>query len=405
MRNNTHVHTQTSTTTTISTTVPTPVVPAALWELLSTPRGEPKRTRAFMRHWLPQTMGVPQSVLNEDEWGNFWLHVTSEGKLQKTRGEVVGGLLWAAHHDTVDSEDVVLQKELEYTEGILRLIPKPHLQPAPSTTPATPTITSRLSLWGSRECLGADDGAGVWLLTEMVRARVPGTYIWFAEEESGCKGSSAWRKSQPQLVSSLRAVISLDRGGTGDIVSTQMGEPCVSKEFLELLRGPEFLGDLLPLDGQGSYTDSHVFMDCTIRGTVDKLVECTNLSIGYTSQHSPQETLSMWHLTELRDKLVGFVGLARAIEQMTPTRVSVAWDWWDYGWNYGKNSTKKAQASSVDNLLWFFLESDLEDVAKEALEEAVDSLGLRADYENYLQLHTDYEEEDLGWLDRSTRSY
>lgn len=389
-------------TTTPSTTNPTPVVPAALWELLSTPRGEPKRTRAFMRHWLPQTMGVPQSVLNEDEWGNLWLHVTSEGKLQKTRGEVVGGLLWAAHHDTVDSEDVVLQKELEYTEGILRLIPKPYLQP---TTTATPAITSRLSLWDSRECLGADDGAGVWLLTEMVRARVPGTYIWFAEEESGCKGSSAWRKSQPQLVSSLRAVISLDRGGTGDIVATQMGEPCVSKEFLELLRGPEFLGDLLPIDGQGSYTDSHVFMDCTIRGTVDKLVECTNLSIGYTSQHSPQETLSMWHLTELRDKLVGFVGLARAIEQMTPTRVSVAWDWCDYRWNYGKKSTKKAQASSVDNLLWFFLESDLEDVAKEALEEAVDRLGLRAIYENYLQLHTDYEEEDLGWLDRSTRSY
>ena len=238
----------------------------------------------------------------------------------------------------------------------------------------------------------------------MVRARVPGTYIWFAEEESGCKGSEGWRKSQPQLVASLRAVISLDRGGTGDIVSTQMGEPCVSKEFLELLRGPEFLGDLLPIDGQGSYTDSHVFMDCTVRGTVDKLVECTNLSIGYTNQHSSRETLSMWHLTELRDKLVGFVGLARAIEQMTPTRVSVAWEW-DYGWNYGKKSTKKAQASSVDNLLWFFLESDLEDVAKEALEEAVDSLGLRADYESYLQIHANYEEEDLGWLDRSTRSY
>ena len=42
----------------------------------------------------------------------------------------------------------------------------------------------------SGQCLGGDDGSGIWLMLELLRAGVPGLYIFHRAEEVGGQGSS-----------------------------------------------------------------------------------------------------------------------------------------------------------------------------------------------------------------------
>ena len=41
----------------------------------------------------------------------------------------------------------------------------------------------------NNECLGGDDGTGVWLMTKLIEAGVPGRYIFHRAEEVGGRGS------------------------------------------------------------------------------------------------------------------------------------------------------------------------------------------------------------------------
>jgi hypothetical protein len=43
-------------------------------------------------------------------------------------------------------------------------------------------------------CLGADDAAGVWLLCEMIRAGIPGLYVFHRNEERGGRGAEFFAK-------------------------------------------------------------------------------------------------------------------------------------------------------------------------------------------------------------------
>ena len=50
------------------------------------------------------------------------------------------------------------------------------------------------------DCLGADCGAGVYLMLEMLKRGVHGRYCFFVDEEVGCEGSAAdWSKRQANM--------------------------------------------------------------------------------------------------------------------------------------------------------------------------------------------------------------
>jgi hypothetical protein len=58
------------------------------------------------------------------------------------------------------------------------------------------------------DCLGADNGAGVFLMLEMIEARIAGTYIFHRGEEKGCWGSSQIandHEEYPQNLSLMRS--------------------------------------------------------------------------------------------------------------------------------------------------------------------------------------------------------
>lgn len=154
-----------------------------------------------------------------------------------------------------------------------------------------------LSVGDKSNCLGADDCAGVWLMTQMIEKGIEGYYIFHREEEGGGCGS-AWISSDPEYRKYIedegfKAIIALDRMGYADIITHQSFDRCCSDDFA-LSLAEQLGGDFKPSQ-RGSFTDS-----ANYTGIIG---ECTNLSIGYFKQHSYLETQDFNFLTFLLDKL------------------------------------------------------------------------------------------------------
>jgi len=157
------------------------------------------------------------------------------------------------------------------------------------------------------DCLGADDGGGMWLMINMIEAGVPGHYVFHREEEIGGMGSAflAHDASWVEYFKDYKAVISLDRRGYNDVITHQGSRTC-SNQFAQELSGQlntlMYKDNIDPLDthmvkyyqwrpARGVWTDSANY--------TDMVGECTNLSIGYFSQHSYLECQDPDFLAEL----------------------------------------------------------------------------------------------------------
>ncbi len=151
---------------------------------------------------------------------------------------------------------------------------------------------------GATECLGADCTAGVWLMVEMIKAKVPGVYVFHREEESGGVGSRYIAKHLYYLLDGIQAAIAFDRRGFTSIITRQSGGRCCSDEFAVSL-GKAMSGDdqeFWKLDTGGSFTDTAAYTKI--------IPECTNISVGYQNAHSSNELQYFPFLVELRNALV-----------------------------------------------------------------------------------------------------
>lgn len=151
---------------------------------------------------------------------------------------------------------------------------------------------------GQETVLGADDAAGIFLLTEMMKAGVHGRYMFFIGEECGGIGSSAFVRDNPTF--SANTVVSFDRRGTGSVITHQGGWETCSTTFGAALANAlnqNGAGKLqYRIDDAGLYTDSREFAEI--------VPECTNISVGYFHEHTAKETLNLTHLLNLRDALL-----------------------------------------------------------------------------------------------------
>lgn len=145
-------------------------------------------------------------------------------------------------------------------------------------------------------CLGADDTTGVFLCHQMILAGVPGYYIFHAEEECGGNGSSDLSRSDFFDLENGRqfaCAIALDRRGTADVITHQMGR-CASQAFAGSLASVLNASDPLLAyrpDDTGVFTDTANYTDV--------IGECTNLSVGYDRAHGSKETQDVAHLARL----------------------------------------------------------------------------------------------------------
>lgn len=196
-----------------------------------------------------------------DDLGN--VHVRVPGKTKT---------IFTSHLDTVHRETELLQDVAFFKEG-----------------------KDVFAAVADGSCLGADDGTGVWLMLNLIRNKVPGLYCFFVGEECGRVGSEAWVEDNEGLAKLFDRVISFDRKGYHDVVTSQMGQRCTSQAFSDaLLKELGFTKS--KCNPRGSFTDSYSFM-----GVVS---ECTNISVGYFSQHSRAESQNLSFANRLRKRLV-----------------------------------------------------------------------------------------------------
>ena len=193
---------------------------------------------------------------------------------------------------------------------------------------------------GKASVLGADDASGVFLLTEMIKAKKPGRYLFFVGEECGGIGSSAYVLDNPDL--SALMVVSFDRKGTRDIITHQAAYETASPVFARALatalnlQEPEF--EYKPCNG-GMYTDSKEFAHL--------VPECTNVAVGYYGEHTPKESQDLEHLLRLRDAIIKLDWEALPIDRVpvgdTP--------WYPTGWEdypAGGTFTPHGKPSKLD---------------------------------------------------------
>lgn len=143
--------------------------------------------------------------------------------------------------------------------------------------------------------LGADDKAGVTIMLYMIQNKIPGLYYFFLGEEVGCVGSKKLSAKHGQnKIEGINKVISFDRRGTTSVISFQSSKRCASDAFTNSLAEQLNKADAdfkYKTDDTGVLTDSFQF--------VSIYPECSNISVGYQSEHTFGETQDIKHLEKL----------------------------------------------------------------------------------------------------------
>lgn len=208
--------------------------------------------RTFRRRYL---LGLPGAFV--DTFGN--VHVETDPSAR---------VLWSSHTDTVHS--AAGRQHVLFDAG-----------------------TARLPKRSTSRCLGADDTVGVYLMRQMILRGVPGYFVFHHAEERGGIGSSAIARANADWLSRFDQAIALDRQGTGDVVTHQAAGRSASDAYAAALARALNVAEPRFQYGpaRGVYTDTAEY--------VDAIPECTNISVGYYRQHSPEENVDLVHVERL----------------------------------------------------------------------------------------------------------
>lgn len=157
-------------------------------------------------------------------------------------------------------------------------------------------IGSKFIKTDGKTILGADDKAGMTVLLYMIENKVPGLYYFFIGEEVGGIGSSA---ASSLNFSDYNKCISFDRRGYDSVITEQWFGKCCSDEFAESLSDELNRKNLtfnFKPDPTGIFTDSASFMH--------DISECTNISVGYFSEHQVTEKQDINFLIKLCESVI-----------------------------------------------------------------------------------------------------
>jgi hypothetical protein len=145
--------------------------------------------------------------------------------------------------------------------------------------------------------LGADDGAGVAMLAHLLHSGVPAYYIFTQGEECGGIGATWLADNWKDGLAEFDRAIAFDRRGIDSVITHQGRGRCCSDAFADALS--DALNDDMTLmylpDNTGVYTDTAEFISI--------IPECTNISVGYYSEHSDKEKLDIIHFQALADRV------------------------------------------------------------------------------------------------------
>jgi hypothetical protein len=202
-------------------------------------------------------------------------------------------------------------------------------------------------------CLGADDGAGVFVLLSLMKAGVAGYYIFSRGEECGGIGAKYLVEHGRELLGEFDRAIAFDRRGTSSVITHQGWGRCCSNEFADALSdalSDEFI--MYAPDDTGVYTDTAEF--------VDIISECTNISVGYMDEHTTGESLDLTHLYHLVNRAINInwesLPATRNPEDIEGGVVDFGFDVKDYGFTEYNSDVYDALSDALtgdaDEILW-----------------------------------------------------
>lgn len=220
--------------------------------------------------------------MKKDGFGNLYLTVGADKPVT----------MFSCHTDTVhdegglqdicfDAEGGFLYKEEAFREDV----------------PAKGKSKKKKAFKYISDCLGADDGTGIWMMLNMIDAGVEGLYFFHRGEECGGLGSSWSAEHNRELLKDIKHAIAFDRHYYEDVITHQGGDRCASDDFADELARQLNKGTGLKYvkDCTGVFTDTANYTDI--------IPECTNLSVGYYSQHSNYEMQDVNHALIMLDRL------------------------------------------------------------------------------------------------------
>jgi hypothetical protein len=225
--------------------------------------------------------------------------------------------------------------------------------------------------------LGADDGAGVAMLMHMIHADVKGYYIFSQGEECGGIGAKHIATHHTDLLAQFDRAIAFDRRGIDSVISHQGMGRCASDVFCQALANDLNAFDdtlMYSPDDTGVYTDTAEFTDI--------IPECTNISVGYYSEHGDQENLDIVHFQALSEAVLKVMwdSLPTDRDPTVPEYKTYKYDtaWWA---NYSVYDNATAHNTKLDSKYFgnwqdedYWETQDLLDAIDDALEERYDFL-------------------------------
>ena len=155
------------------------------------------------------------------------------------------------------------------------------------------SLTNQVFVNSSDDCLGADDGAGVYLLLEMIERDVHGCFLFHRGEEKGGIGSRAMSSIYADWLKTFTHAIAFDRRGARSVITHQGMNRGASDKCAQFII--DLFGMNHELDDTGTYTDTREYFGL--------IPECFNFSIGYDHEHSSREILDLDYLMKLKDKI------------------------------------------------------------------------------------------------------
>jgi hypothetical protein len=189
----------------------------------------------------------------------------------------------------------------------------------------------------SGQCLGADDGSGIWLMWELIKARVKGLYVFHRAEEVGGQGSAYMAESLGFFKDGhYDKCIAFDRKADKSIITHQACARSCSDEFAEDLGKKLGMGH--KTDNTGSFTDSASY--------TDYIAECTNMSVGYYGAHSARETQDIEYIFPFRDALIK-IDWENLVIHRTPGEKEYSSTGY-YGYGTGKKKPPKRVREEID---------------------------------------------------------
>ena len=228
---------------------------------------------------------LPNIKFEQDEFGNYYYF------LPKSNGEYSDSM-FTSHLDTINSGPYSYVSKTIWDPTLLKMVPNPAYEEKIDDMSIKHVFDDEFIKTDGTTNLGADDKAGTTIMINMISENVPGLYYFFVGEESGCIGSSAlskvWEKADFPVINRC---ISFDRRGYDSIITSQGGVTSSNEFATELSNRLNEYGFWYKPDPTGIYTDSAEFTYV--------IPECTNISVGYFSEHTKTERQDIEFLTYL----------------------------------------------------------------------------------------------------------